>query len=73
MGNAIADQLRLAAEGLMLTDAQKHVLAYRLTRKLKKMNLQTVNVTQMLEMIDTAMRDMTNGVDMLVVSEESYY
>lgn len=72
MGNSMTERLRVAAEGLVLTDAQKHVLAYRLSRKLRKEAIGEVAVSELLGMIDSAMHDMATGVDMTVVSEDSY-
>jgi len=72
MGDAITDKLRLAAEGLVLNDAQKHILAYRLTRRLKKQTLGRISVSEMLGMIETAMHDMTSGVEVFEVPEDSY-
>ncbi len=63
---------RMAAEGLILTDAQKHILAYRLTRKLVSKEPGTLTVPEMLNLIDSAMCDMQNGMETLVISEDSY-
>jgi len=72
MGDSITEKLRVAAEGLILADAQKHILAHRLARKLQSKESGTVTVSELLGMIDTAMSDMSAGLEMMVVSEDSY-
>jgi len=68
MGATNIEKLRLAAEGLILNDAQKHILAHRLTRKLQA----SISVQEMLVLIDSAMRDMRSGIDVMVVSDDAY-
>lgn len=72
MGNSLREELKSAAEGLALSNAQKHILAHRLARKLKTKAHGTISVAELLEMIEVATGDMTAGVEMMVVSEESY-
>jgi hypothetical protein len=72
MGDSITDKLRVAAEGLILADAQKHILAHRLARKLQNKKSGNITVSELLGMIDTAMSDMTAGIDLMVVAEDSY-
>ncbi|MEE4146036.1 MAG: hypothetical protein V2I26_14625 [Halieaceae bacterium] len=67
-----AENLRSVAQGLILSDAQKHILAYRLARKLSRKEAGTITVADMLALIDTAMCDMLPGVEMLEISEDSY-
>jgi len=72
MGATNIEKLRLAAEGLMLNDAQKHILAHRLTRKLARKLQASISVQEMLVLIDSAMRDMRSGIDVMVVSDDAY-
>jgi hypothetical protein len=72
MGDSINERLRIAAEGLILSDAQKHILAHRLTRKLRTREVRTITVSELLAMIEAAMCDMAPGIEMHVVSEDSY-
>jgi hypothetical protein len=72
MGATNIEQLRVAAEGLILNDAQKHVLAHRLTRKLARKGQASITVQEMLGLIENAMCDMRSGVDMMVVSDDAY-
>ncbi len=74
MGATQTEKLRMAAEGLILTDAQKHILAHRLARKLARKERGTISVPEMLTLIDSAMCDMHPGADveMLVISEDAY-
>ncbi|MBP6683539.1 MAG: hypothetical protein KA159_09515 [Halioglobus sp.] len=72
MGATNIEKLRLAAEGLILNDAQKHILAHRLTRKLARKLQVSISVQEMLELIESAMRDMRSGIDVLVVSDDAY-
>ena len=72
MGATNIEKLRLAAEGLILNDAQKHVLAHRLTRKLARKVQASISVQEMLELIDGAMGDMRSGIDVMVVSDDAY-
>lgn len=66
------EELRTAAQGLILTDAQKHILAHRLARKLGKKEPGAITVSELLGWIDTAMSDLQPGVDMMVISEDAY-
>ena len=66
------EKLRKAAEGLILSDAQKHILAHRLARKLVRKDPGTLTVSELLGLIDTAMGDMQPGIEMLVISEDAY-
>jgi hypothetical protein len=74
MGATHTEKLRNAAEGLILTDAQKHILAHRLARKLASKGQGSITVPEMLGLIENAMCDMQPGVDveMLVISEDAY-
>jgi len=72
MGATNIEKLRVAAEGLILNDAQKHILAHRLTRKLARRFRAGISVQEMLALIDSAMRDMRSGVDVMVVSDDAY-
>lgn len=72
MGATNIEKLRRAAEGLILNDAQKHILAHRLTRKLAKRLQASISVQEMLQLIDSAMRDMRSGIDVMVVSDDAY-
>ena len=72
MGDSMTEKLREAAEGLILNDAQKHILAYRLSRKIKTRPPGSITVSELLGMIDNAMGDMTSGLEMVVVPEDSY-
>ena len=72
MGATQTEQLRMVAEGLILTDAQKHILAHRLTRKLPARQQGTISVNEMLEFMDTAMCYLQPSAEVLVISEDSY-
>ncbi len=72
MGNAITDKLRLAAEGLVLADAQKHILAHRLARKLAATPSGDITVDKLLKLIDQSMWDMRSGVEVVEVSDDAY-
>ena len=72
MGATNIEKLRVAAEGLILNDAQKHVLAHRLTRKLASKVQASISVQEMLALIEGAMRDMRSGIDIVVVSDDAY-
>jgi hypothetical protein len=72
MGATQTEQLRRVAEGLILTDAHKHILAHRLTRKLEARQEGTVTVSEMLQFIDAAMCDLQPATEVLVISEDSY-
>jgi hypothetical protein len=72
MGATQTEQLRMVAEGLILTDAQKHILAHRLTRKLAAQQQVSITVSEMLEFIDAAMCDLQPATEVLVISEDSY-
>ena len=74
MGATQTEKLRMAAEGLILNDAQKHILAHRLARKLARKEQGCITVSEMLQLIDGAMRDMqaSASVEMLVISEDAY-
>jgi hypothetical protein len=72
MGATNIEKLRMAAEGLILNDAQKHVLAHRLTRKLASRVRASISVQEMLALIESAMRDMRSGIDVVVVSDDAY-
>ena len=72
MGATNIEKLRMAAEGLILNDAQKHVLAHRLTRKLASKVQASISVQEMLALIEGAMRDMRSGIDIVVVSDDAY-
>jgi len=72
MGATNIEKLRLAAEGLILNDAQKHILAHRLTRKLAHKLQASISVQEMLELVDSAMRDMRSGTNVMVVSDDAY-
>ncbi len=72
MGATNIEKLQLAAEGLILNDAQKHILAHRLTRKLARKLQASISVQEMLVLIDSAMRDMRSGIDVMVVSDDAY-
>ena len=66
------EKLRMAAEGLILADAQKHILAHRLARKLANKQQGAITVPEMLSLIDAAMSDMKQGIELLEVSDDSY-
>ncbi len=72
MGNAITDSLRSAAQGLVLADAQKHVLAYRLARTLSKRESSSISATELLKLLEQSMWDMKASVDLLEISEDAY-
>lgn len=72
MGNAITDSLRSAAQGLVLADAQKHVLAYRLARRLSKRESSSISATELLKLLEQSMWDMKASVDLLEISEDAY-
>jgi len=72
MGNASTDDLRLAAAGLVLADAQRHILAHRLARKLTRREHRNITVNELLKLIDQSMGDMNSGVELLEISEDSY-
>jgi hypothetical protein len=72
MGNANIDDLRTAAEGLVLADAQRHILAHRLATRLTRREAGDVTVQELLQLIDESMWDMSAGVELLEISEDSY-
>ena len=72
MGNAKTDELRIAAQGLVLADAQRHILAYRLSRKLNRRALGDVTSNELLTLIDQSMCDMGARVELQEISEDSY-
>ena len=72
MGATQTQRLRMVAEGLILTDAQKHILAHRLTRKIAGRQPGTISVNEMLGFIDTAMCDLQPATEVLEISEDSY-
>jgi hypothetical protein len=72
MGNAKTDELRIAAQGLVLADAQRHILAHRLARKLSRRELGDITASELLKLIDQSMGDMNAGVELLEISEDSY-
>ena len=72
MGNANTDALRTAAEGMVLADAQRHILAHRLARKLTKRTFGDITAKELLKLIDQSMWDMKAGVELLEISEDSY-
>lgn len=72
MGNALTDSLRSVAQGLVLADAQKHVLAYRLARKLSKRESTSISATELLHLLEQSMWDMKASVDLLEISEDAY-
>lgn len=72
MGNAGADELRVVAEGLVLADAQRHILAHRLARKLAVREPADITVDELLKLIDQSMHDMKAGIEILEISEDSY-
>ena len=72
MGATQTEQLRMVAEGLILTDAHKHILAHRLTRKLAARLSGTITVSEMLEFIDNAMCDLQPATEVLEINEDSY-
>jgi len=72
MGNAKTDELRIAAQGLVLADAQRHILAHRLARKLNRRELGDITASDLLKLIEQSMCDMQAGVELLEISEDSY-
>ena len=72
MGNAKTDELRIAAQGLVLADAQRHILAHRLSRKLNRIALGEVTAKQLLQLIEQSMCDMNAGMELQEISEDSY-
>jgi len=72
MGNAKTDELRIAAQGLVLADAQRHILAHRLSRKLNRRALGDITSNELLTLIDQSMCDMGAGVELQEISEDSY-
>lgn len=72
MGNNDIEWLRSAAEGLVLQDAQKHILAHRLAGKLSRKGYCSISSKDLLALIDESMWDMPAGVEVLEISEESY-
>ncbi len=72
MGATQTENLRKVAEGLILTDAHKHILAHRLTRKLAARLQGSITVSEMLEFIDVAMCDLQPAAEVMVISEDSY-
>ncbi|MEM1156563.1 MAG: hypothetical protein AAGI44_20690 [Pseudomonadota bacterium] len=72
MGNNDIDRLRSAAEGLVLQDAQKHILAHRLAGKLSRKGVGSISPKDLLTLIDESMWDMNASVEVLEISEESY-
>ena len=72
MGKAGADELRVVAEGLVLADAQRHILAHRLARKLAVREPADITVDELLKLIDQSMHDMKAGIEILEISEDSY-
>ena len=72
MGNAITEKFRMAAQGLVLADAQKHILAHRLARKLATTPSGDITVDKLLKLIDQSMWDMHSGVEVVEVSDDSY-
>ncbi|MEM6581937.1 MAG: hypothetical protein AAGF35_00230 [Pseudomonadota bacterium] len=72
MGNNDIDRLRSAAAGLVLQDAQKHILAHRLSGKLSRKGIGSISAKDLLTLIDESMWDMNASVEVLEISEESY-
>jgi hypothetical protein len=72
MGNESIDKLRTAAEGLVLADAQRHILAHRLASRLTRRETGSITANELLKLIDESMWDMTAGVELLEISEDSY-
>jgi hypothetical protein len=72
MGKANISDLRSAAAGLVLADAQRHILAHRLATRLTRREAGNVTVEELLELIDESMWDMDAGVELLEISEDSY-
>ena len=72
MGNAKTDELRIAAQGLVLADAQRHIVAHRLARKLNSRELGNITASELLKLIDQSMCDMNAGVELQEISEDSY-
>ena len=72
MANANTDALRIAAEGIVLADAQRHILAHRLARKLNSRESGNLTARELLKLIDQSMWDMKAGVELLEISEGSY-
>ena len=72
MGNESIDMLRTAAEGLVLADAQRHILAHRLACRLTSRDTASITANELLKLIDESMWDMKAGVELLEISEDSY-
>ena len=72
MGNEKIDELRTAAEGLVLADAQRHILAHRLACRLTRRKTGNITASELLKLIDESMWDMTAGIEVLEISEDSY-
>ena len=72
MSDTLTEQFQMAAKGLELAEAQKHILALRLTRKLSKKEPGLITVSEMLGLIETAMHDMHSSITVQVISEGSY-
>ena len=72
MGNDNVDDLRTAAAGLVLADAQRHILAHRLACKLTGRDTRNITASELLKLIDESMWDMRAGVELQEISEDSY-
>ena len=72
MGSQNIEKLRSAAEGLVLEDAQKHILAHRLACRLNRVGLTSISAKELLPLINESMWDMTADVEVLEINEDSY-
>ena len=72
MRNTNIDEFRKAADRMVLADAQRHILAHRLARKLTRRESGNITAKELLKLIDQSMCDMKAGVELLEIPEGSY-
>lgn len=62
MQNALSEKIRIAAQGLILTEGQRNIVAGRLTRALLSVDLEAVSVEELRELIREALVGVPGGV-----------